>query len=70
MQNFILVLSRVNWPAKGNGFLLELHCLFILQPPAIVDEVTCAACDFNKPGAKCQRKMTWTWRGDISKLFM
>ncbi|KAK2153411.1 hypothetical protein LSH36_298g04118 [Paralvinella palmiformis] len=36
-----------------------------LQPPAVVDEVTCAACDFNKPGAQCQRKMTWTWRGDI-----
>ena len=34
-----------------------------LQPPAIVDEATCAACDFNKPGAQCQRKLTWTWRG-------
>lgn len=37
-----------------------------LQPPAQVDEVTCAACDFNKPGAKCQRKMDWMWRGDYS----
>ncbi|KAK3581719.1 hypothetical protein CHS0354_015350 [Potamilus streckersoni] len=35
-----------------------------LQPPAIVDEATCAACDFNKPGARCQRKMTWMWRGE------
>ncbi|CAC5377738.1 POLE [Mytilus coruscus] len=35
-----------------------------LQPPAIVDEATCAACDFNKPGAKCQRKMPWMWRGE------
>ncbi|XP_069115944.1 LOW QUALITY PROTEIN: DNA polymerase epsilon catalytic subunit A-like [Argopecten irradians] len=35
-----------------------------LQPPAIVDEATCAACDFNKPGAQCQRKMTWMWRGE------
>ncbi|KAK3107356.1 hypothetical protein FSP39_012618, partial [Pinctada imbricata] len=35
-----------------------------LQPPAIVDEATCAACDFNKPGAVCQRKMTWMWRGE------
>lgn len=34
-----------------------------LQPSAMVDEVTCAACDFNKPGATCQRKMTWQWRG-------
>lgn len=37
-----------------------------LQPPAQVDEVTCAACDFNKPGAKCQRKLPWMWRGDYS----
>lgn len=36
-----------------------------LQPPAIVTEATCAACDFNKPGANCQRKMPWMWRGDI-----
>eukprot|EP01135_Chromosphaera_perkinsii_P002657 Nk52_evm25s226 gene=Nk52_evmTU25s226 len=35
-----------------------------LQPSAIADEVTCAACDFNKPGATCQRKMGWTWRGE------
>lgn len=36
-----------------------------LQPSAMVDDATCAACDFNKPGAKCQRKMTWMWRGEI-----
>ena len=36
-----------------------------LQPPALVDETICATCDFNKPGAKCQRKMAWVWRGDI-----
>lgn len=35
----------------------------------MVDEVTCAACDFNKPGAKCQRVMNWTWRGEFSKFF-
>lgn len=35
-----------------------------LQPSAMVDEATCAACDFNKPGANCQRKMTWQWRGE------
>lgn len=33
----------------------------------MVDEATCAACDFNKPGAACQRRMTWQWRGEISK---
>lgn len=37
-----------------------------LQPSAVVDEETCAACDFNRPGATCQRKMTWMWRGDYS----
>ncbi|KAK2190703.1 hypothetical protein NP493_73g03008 [Ridgeia piscesae] len=36
-----------------------------LQPPAIVDEATCAACDFNKPDATCRRQMTWAWRGDF-----
>uniref|UniRef100_A0A673NN21 DNA polymerase epsilon catalytic subunit n=1 Tax=Sinocyclocheilus rhinocerous TaxID=307959 RepID=A0A673NN21_9TELE len=36
-----------------------------LQPYAMVDEATCAACDFNKPGANCQRRMTWQWRGEI-----
>ncbi|KAJ8035463.1 DNA polymerase epsilon catalytic subunit A [Holothuria leucospilota] len=35
-----------------------------LQPSAMVDEAICAACDFNKPGAKCQRSMVWKWRGD------
>ena len=39
-----------------------------LQPYAMVDEATCAACDFNKPGATCQRSMTWMWRGEYSKL--
>ncbi|TDH12869.1 hypothetical protein EPR50_G00050310 [Perca flavescens] len=36
-----------------------------LQPSAMVDEATCAACDFNKPGATCQRRMAWQWRGQI-----
>uniref|UniRef100_A0A7N4NHU2 DNA polymerase epsilon catalytic subunit n=1 Tax=Sarcophilus harrisii TaxID=9305 RepID=A0A7N4NHU2_SARHA len=36
-----------------------------LQPSAIVNEATCAACDFNKPGANCQRRMTWQWRGEF-----
>ena len=36
-----------------------------LQPSAMVDETDCAACDFNKPGALCQRSMPWMWRGEI-----
>ncbi|GLG99117.1 DNA polymerase epsilon catalytic subunit [Gryllus bimaculatus] len=35
-----------------------------LQPSAMVDETVCAACDFNRPGAACQRKMAWMWRGE------
>ncbi|MGH0168304.1 UNVERIFIED_CONTAM: hypothetical protein FKN15_054042 [Acipenser sinensis] len=38
-----------------------------LQPSAMVDEATCAACDFNKPGANCQRKMAWQWRGEFKQ---
>ena len=34
-----------------------------LQPSAIVTDEDCAACDFNKPGKTCLRKMTWEWRG-------
>ncbi|XP_069681734.1 DNA polymerase epsilon catalytic subunit 1 [Periplaneta americana] len=35
-----------------------------LQPSAMVDETICAACDFNRPGATCQRSMAWMWRGE------
>ncbi|KAG9322756.1 hypothetical protein KVV02_007016 [Mortierella alpina] len=35
-----------------------------LQPDSIVDESTCAACDFNKVGKECDRRMTWSWRGE------
>ena len=35
-----------------------------LQPSAVVGVETCAACDFNRPGATCQRNMQWMWRGD------
>ena len=36
-----------------------------LQPDAIVDDTTCASCDYNQgPDSTCQRKMTWTWRGE------
>lgn len=36
-----------------------------LQPPAIVNDAICAACDFNKPDARCQRVMKWMWRGEV-----
>lgn len=37
------------------------YICYVLQ----VDESVCAVCDFNKPGATCQRKMSWIWRGDV-----
>ena len=39
------------------------ECACRLQPSAIVTDEDCAACDFNKPGKTCLRKMTWEWRG-------
>jgi DNA polymerase epsilon subunit 1 len=36
-----------------------------LQPDSVVDEAMCAACDFNRPGKTCDRRMTWAWRGEF-----
>lgn len=57
-------------PASGQcSFCLTPNCSLLSppQPSAMVDEATCAACDFNKPGANCQRKMAWQWRGEFSE---
>ncbi|XP_026760531.2 DNA polymerase epsilon catalytic subunit 1 [Galleria mellonella] len=35
-----------------------------LQPSAMVNASICAVCDYNRPGAACQRTMEWMWRGD------
>ncbi|OLL26048.1 DNA polymerase epsilon catalytic subunit A [Neolecta irregularis DAH-3] len=35
-----------------------------LQPDSMIDESTCAACDFNKPGKTCDRRLPWSWRGE------
>ena len=37
-----------------------------LQPNAMVDDSTCAACDFNQEKNNCKRKMDWVWRGDYN----
>lgn len=37
-----------------------------LQPYAIVNDSTCAACDFNQAKNECKRRMEWIWRGDYS----
>ncbi|ESQ36065.1 hypothetical protein EUTSA_v10006524mg [Eutrema salsugineum] len=34
-----------------------------LQPPSIVTNEVCTACDFNLPGKTCLRKLEWVWRG-------
>ncbi|XP_030369181.1 DNA polymerase epsilon catalytic subunit A [Scaptodrosophila lebanonensis] len=36
-----------------------------LQPSAMVSDMDCAACDFNKPGVRCKRSMDWLWRGEM-----
>ncbi|XP_023756876.1 DNA polymerase epsilon catalytic subunit A [Lactuca sativa] len=35
-----------------------------LQPPSIVTDEVCTACDFNRPGKTCLRKLEWKWRGE------
>ncbi|KAL6523491.1 hypothetical protein OROGR_017094 [Orobanche gracilis] len=35
-----------------------------LQPPSIVTDEVCTACDFNRPGKTCLRKLEWSWRGE------
>lgn len=37
-----------------------------LQPSAMTDEETCAACSFNTPGANCQRTLEWMHRVESS----
>ncbi|KAK5125281.1 DNA polymerase epsilon catalytic subunit [Meristemomyces frigidus] len=36
-----------------------------LQPDSMIDESTCASCDFNRPGKTCDRRMPWSWRGEF-----
>ncbi|KAL6549283.1 DNA polymerase epsilon catalytic subunit A [Orobanche gracilis] len=35
-----------------------------LQPPSIVTDEICTACDFNRPDKNCLRKLEWVWRGE------
>ncbi|KAK5135159.1 DNA polymerase epsilon catalytic subunit [Meristemomyces frigidus] len=36
-----------------------------LQPDSMIDDSVCAACDFNRPGKTCDRRMPWSWRGEF-----
>ena len=35
-----------------------------LQPDSMIHESDCAACDFNRPGKTCDRRLPWSWRGE------
>ncbi|KAK8480739.1 hypothetical protein V6N11_073191, partial [Hibiscus sabdariffa] len=35
-----------------------------LQPPSIVTDEVCTACDFNRLDKTCLRKLEWVWRGE------
>lgn len=35
-----------------------------LQPDSVVDERTCAVCEYNRPDETCIRRMAWAWRGE------
>lgn len=35
-----------------------------LQPDSMISEANCAACDFNRPGKTCDRRLPWAWRGE------
>ncbi|OJJ60688.1 hypothetical protein ASPSYDRAFT_173502 [Aspergillus sydowii CBS 593.65] len=36
-----------------------------LQPDSLIQESNCAACDFNRPGKTCDRRLPWAWRGEF-----
>ena len=36
-----------------------------LQPDSMITESDCAACDFNRPGKTCDRRLPWSWRGEF-----
>ena len=43
----------------------NIMCSNRLQPDSMKSEKDCAACDFNRPGKTCDRRMTWAWRGEF-----
>ncbi|KTG05421.1 hypothetical protein cypCar_00016258, partial [Cyprinus carpio] len=55
----------LKFPDAETDQIMMISYMIDGQPSAMVDEATCAACDLNKPGANCQRRMTWQWRGEI-----
>ncbi|KAH0792441.1 DNA polymerase epsilon catalytic subunit A [Histomonas meleagridis] len=73
-QNIITELENIRDHPRFNGKPIIIHLdvgamypnIILtnrLQPTAIVNESICSKCQFK--GDKCQRKMTWTWRGEF-----
>ncbi|KAK7250794.1 hypothetical protein RIF29_33473 [Crotalaria pallida] len=42
----------------------EVKDAIMEKPPSIVTDEVCTACDFNRPGKTCLRKLEWVWRGE------
>ncbi|CAJ1979167.1 unnamed protein product [Sphenostylis stenocarpa] len=42
----------------------EVKNAIMEKPPSIVTDEVCTACDFNRPGKTCLRKLEWVWRGE------
>lgn len=47
-------------------FAISLFEVLVVQfqPSSIVSDEICTACDFNRPGKNCLRKLEWVWRGE------
>ena len=56
------------WSHPPNLYLhyqcIPRFVLVLFQPPSIVTDEVCTACDFNRPGKTCLRKLEWVWRGE------
>lgn len=59
----VLVKRSKERKRERESLLLLIICPF--QPPSIVTDEVCTACDFNRPGKTCLRKLEWVWRGEI-----
>lgn len=73
IEQLELLRDRPNRTEKPYVYHLDVGAMYPniiltnrLQPSAIVDDSTCAACDFNQAKNNCKRKMNWVWRGDYN----
>lgn len=59
----VFLLKKGNKQKIDKSFLFMV-IVFCFQPPSIVTDEVCTACDFNRPGKTCLRKLEWVWRGE------